>query len=1656
MAARRRFRLDRIGVLLLGVAVGFLVAFLFVYVYVTRARNRVVEERVRLALGLPAQAFELEKIEPDGSLRIALHDVAFLDRNRDTILSAPLARARLITSTLNGGGAIVFDQGEVVRPNLRLQRDAKGEWNALQIFAVEAGGQPVRGVAGEQPQGRTFDFRGIRIVDGRVRMVTPTTPPPPGPRPRYASGRTPERVRYRGRWLAVHTLENLDANLALVRVKGEGGWRVDVGSLTARVTNPDTRIEALAGSFEQDSRQNLRFAVREFRTPFSAFDGEGTMNLAGATPRYDMRLRAHPLDFRDLAGMGFAVPREGRARFALDVQTLSGSRTRWRVTDAQVAVLDSRASGHLTAITAPGADPVFTDTRLTLEPLRIVDLETLGFIDKAPLGGEVRGTVTSVDEVGPASGALRVDLAAALVPRSTVDGPTSTLAARGLVRFGRNGLAFDGLRVDAEPLELATLRPLFPASASMLKGTVRGGATITGTLKSFRIQGGDLAYVVGTAPETRLRGINGTVSMDPALRFDVSARADPLALATLTQLFPALPFRSATLSGPIHLAGTKERVNFDVDLNGAAGGLAARGWMGFGGAAPTFDVSGRVSAFRPGLVVTNAPAAADQLSGTFSARGSTEDFRFGVDLTQAAGRFNLAGTVRRPGGGPAQFDVAGRVDNFRLGVLLGRPSLLPGPVSGPIRLSGGGRQPYRFDVDLRGPEGTFVLNGTYAPGAVPVYNVRGQVAGLDLSALPGLGWFPRTRLTGSLLLDGRGTTPETFVGRVEFNAAPGSMVGGIALTAGTLRLSSDGGVLRVDTLLFAGRGFRAEARGTLGLTRNAGPLTFSLTAPNLALLRQFVPGSDTLPEVAGAVAMSGSVSGTVARPSVGVGGEARGFRYGAYAAQTLRFTFQGAKTDGGWSGKTTVDGTGLKARTFSLLGLNAQVDIRPGSATFSFSARRDVDTDVTAAGTLDLDGLTVRGALLDALTLRLAGAEWRLERRARVAWSENRGLAVENLRLRRTGPGVPGIIEANGTLPPSGTADFRVHLEGVSLAEARRLFPAMPDAAGLLTMDAVIQGAVTDPRLTLNARVDSLHFGGVTADSLHVRAEYAAGRMGVNAGVRVAGREVVNAVASVPMRFSLGGIVPGVELLKDQAVTATIDADSVPLGLVTEAFPAYVKDGAGTMRARVTVGGTPRHPVVGGDATLENASITPVQLGARWTRINGRLSMRGDTIRVDSLTAWSGRDGRGFVNGTILLDDATRPQVDLAVTLHDFQVADNPDLAKIQADASVRLFGRIPSVVATGSVRLVDGTIYIPSINDTREADIVDADVGALGSDSIVAPTTAQRILGALVPRNLRVTVGESVWLQSEDAHIQIAGDLVIDRPGQTNLIFGELNAVRGTYNVVFGPISRQFDIQQGVVRFYGTPELNPSLDITAAYEVRGGSSEQPVTVLVHLAGTMEQPRVELTTSNRQPLSQSELASLLLFGRTTDQGGSLSEEILSGIVLQEALANLIAAQIENALVRYHIVDYVRVRTRAATGTAGAGAASFGLGFLGPVTIEAGKEIVSNVYGTLELVDLFSGQVKLGAGIDWQISPTLSLRAADEPVQRDPLVRNLFRVKRQVTVDLRRRWEYGRPRVTPHPQPRRPPEQPPPAQPAAPPGQPPPTPPPELESDDPGG
>jgi translocation and assembly module TamB len=1618
-----RRRLGRIALLLLGLLGGFALTIGSVYLFVRRTQQmRVAEERISMRLGLPRQAFDLQRINEDGSLAITLRGVAFLDRAGDTIVSAPQARATLDASSVNGTGPYQIRDAELVRPELRLAQDAKGEWNVFQIVAVEAGGAPVRtGGAGESA-GRAMVIRPLRIVDGRARIAYPLEGRPAAPAGRFAGLKQPEVRREGGRWVRVSYLSDLDVVLPYVRIGGGRGWRVDIGEASATVRNPDTRIAAMRGTFEDRGDQVIRFDVAEFRTPYSALAGSGTMRSTGDAMAYDVDLRVARLDFRDLQGMGIAVPSTGTASFGLGIRTLSGGRTEFAVTDARVNVLGSRLGGDFTAIMAPGQSPQLTNTRFTFDEVRLADLEQLGYLDRTEFAGTVSGTAVSEE------GALRLDVAARITPRDTPGAPPSVFTAAGRVRLasGNQPLRLEGMRVQAEPLLLATLRPLAPESADMLRGAIRGGAILSGPLSALRLSSGDLAYRVGNAPESRIRGLAGTISMGPPLRYSIEGRAEPLALATLTELFPSLPFRSATLSGPLAVSGTAENVNFRFDLDGAAGGIAARGSLALGGALPRFEVSGSVEAFRAAAVLRDAPAAAQgRMTGTFSARGTTEDMRFAVNLAQGGGSFALGGTVRRPGGSPAQFDVAGRVDNFLIGSLFGRPDLLPSPVTGPVAFSGGGRQPYRFDVALRGAMGLLDVRGWYQAGTVPSYVVRGSVANLDVSGLPGMRAMPRTRLTGTLDVQGRGTTPETFAGTVAFRAEPGSLIGRFPLQAGLARLEARNGILRVDTLEFALRGARFSATGSIGLTTpTTAPLSFALTAPDLAALRSIIPGGDTLPDLAGSLTARGTLVGTVRNPTVTARGTGRGLRYGTMAAGTLAFDVSGLRSGTAWTGRATLDGTALEFGGQRLDALRLVTDVTPARATFSFSARRDPQTDVAAAGTLELDGLTPTGAIFNTLALRLGDTRWQLAQRARLGWGV-RGLAVENFALVRADGG-RGRVEADGSLPPSGVADLRIGITDLELADVRRLAPAaaIPEIGGALTLTAAVTGPVASPRIALDARVDSMLVRGFRLDRLVVVGRYDGGRMNLTGGAQLAGRQVLDLRAGIPMVVSLGGTVPRFELARDGALTGSLQADSLPLALVAAAVPT-LENGEGVARAQVQVTGTLRRPRVSGGATLNGGAFTVIPLGVRWTGIAGQLSLDGTLVRLDSLVARTG-DGVARLDGTIRLDDPARPDVYVRVFMDGFQVIDRRDVAELEADARLAISGRYPSVVATGSVKIEDGTIFLPEFGAEREGDILGAEVGEIGADTVSVQSGASALLAALRPRNLRVGIGDNVWLQSPDARIQIGGELLVDQaPGSpTYAVFGDLEARRGTYTLAIGPIEREFEIRSGLVRFYGTPDFNPGLDILAEYEVRdpelGG---EDVTVQVRLTGTVQNPQVALSANTRQPLPSSEIASLLVFGRQSATAGTafeaLSSQIVGGVFVEEIFANLFTRELEQQLIRTGFVDYVRVRARPTGAGFGAFNFSSGQSVFGSVSLEAGKELVDDVFLTVQVFDILSTENtgrRFGLALDWEITRTLSLRAAVEPVRRDPILQqNLRNRDYQGSLDVRRRWEYGRSR-----------------------------------------
>ena len=76
------------------------------------------------------------------------------------------------------------------------------------------------------------------------------------------------------------------------------------------------------------------------------------------------------------------------------------------------------------------------------------------------------------------------------------------------------------------------------------------------------------------------------------------------------------------------------------------------------------------------------------------------------------------------------------------------------------------------------------------------------------------------------------------------------------------------------------------------------------------------------------------------------------------------------------------------------------------------------------------------------------------------------------------------------------------------------------------------------------------------------------------------------------------------------------------------------------------------------------------------------------------------------------------------------------------------------------------------------------------------------RFLDSLRIENLRVEVGPDVWLRSNEAEIQLEGEVQVSKLRREYIVAGDLNTPRGEYTLdIRGLVSRKFIIDHGTVR---------------------------------------------------------------------------------------------------------------------------------------------------------------------------------------------------------------------------------------------------------------
>jgi hypothetical protein len=1027
-----------------------------------------------------------------------------------------------------------------------------------------------------------------------------------------------------------------------------------------------------------------------------------------------------------------------------------------------------------------------------------------------------------------------------------------------------------------------------------------------------------------------------------------------------------------------------------------------------------------------GTVARLAPAVT--LQGTLDAAGTLNgplhDAHFAGRLTHRDDDrppSTLVGSVRLD----TRTDTLGvyadvTVDSLSFDGLKGSfPSLpLHGAATGPVQLSGP-LTALEMHAELRAAGGTVRGDGTLVLDR-PRFGARDlTITARDLDLAAWLAGAPRSRLNltlqGSVL--GDSAVPPTGALTVALGA---SEFAGAGIDSGAAGVRFADRRLYVDSLRVAQPGLITTGSGSLGWTHGTrGQLAFDFDADSLSAVASLVswlaggeppvadPATPKEQGLEGAARLLLTLEGSLdsltvdARASV----ERLAWRRWLVPAGRGRLAWQlGPHPTFGFD-------AALDSLAYGVLGFSGVTAAARGTAdSLTWFARARIgDGGAFLGGGRFAQrpapaGGAVRTIGVDSLAVQLPGDAWVLERPAELTVTDSTATVSRFVLHSAYGQ---GMLALEGDLPTRGRADAHLQLEAFPLAGLYALLEQdTTGVGGTITATAGLSGTRASPISSGSFSLSNGSLGAFHTPFVDGTFEYRDRRLGAALHLWRSGQQILDVQAYLPLDLALTPVARR-QLPDTLSVRAT--ADSVDLS-VLEALTPAVQRVTGVFSTDLGIAGTWDAPRLRGALQITHVAASIPALNVRYEDVNGRLTLSGDTIAIQSLSARS-EGGQADFTGVVRLEQLTHPVLDLRIVADQFRALDLKNNVTITASGRLALRGPVLGATLTGQAKVTSGVLYFADLVQKRIVnldELADTSLASLIAQQRLGPEFQNVFLDSLRIDGLELEMGSDVWLRSNETNIQLAGSVRLSKQRNLYLVSGTLQAVRGTYRLTVGSVlAREFVVTDGTVRYFGTPDQDAALDIVARHVVhpiptQSQRNPEDITVVAHITGTLLVPKVTLEAEKGE-LSQTELISYLLFGKSNlDLGGDQGPIADQRAVLQSALA-VLSGQIEQTIVSGGVpVDYVEIRP----GGGGQGDPLLGWQFA------VGRQLGSKTFLVVNAGFCEGRQVgvanTLGLSLQFRISPEWRTEASFGPVQTcgDPTLETQGNtVPRQVGLDL---------------------------------------------------
>jgi hypothetical protein len=523
-------------------------------------------------------------------------------------------------------------------------------------------------------------------------------------------------------------------------------------------------------------------------------------------------------------------------------------------------------------------------------------------------------------------------------------------------------------------------------------------------------------------------------------------------------------------------------------------------------------------------------------------------------------------------------------------------------------------------------------------------------------------------------------------------------------------------------------------------------------------------------------------------------------------------------------------------------------------------------------------------------------------------------------------------------------------------------------SGGRLSGAISITDSLAHPLVALTGRIDRLSVSSFTIPSVDCDVRIDRDRLSVGGYLNVSPSHQGLFQGSVPLAparflYSLDRARP-VEFALDLP-----EGDLASMAGVTD----LVADAAGRFSGRIAVSGTIASPHLNGDLGLRNASFRLSGMEERYEQVNAAVTIQDTLITIARFAGREGKKGTIGCSGTIALKGWRPAEYRISCDVNKFVLASLSDILAI-----------VSGTVSVGTTT-EDGRV-LPEI--TGSCRVEESEVSYdLGSFSGSPETGAVKLPSYIAAIDLEIP--GNTWIRTPDARVELQGNVTLHHDAKGTYLRGELNLVRGWYNVY----GNKFRITSGKLQFVYAGSFRPVVDVEAETKDPEGR-----TIYLTLQWHQDDLEPRLSLRHQDPgYSETDIWKMLGGGVVVAGGDQTSWDA------QGTAQNLAANYLERVLNSQ--MEGITIEVEAGRGTGDAA----GTVDYRDTKIAIGKYLSQGLY--VKYKQGLSITSAMQIEVEYRISNLFLIRSEVLRYSEKAIQGNVPRTTEEINVDLKLRWEY---------------------------------------------